>query len=186
MGDDEIVPQQELGQLRVAGLRRDHAARPQQPQQRGLHPGRAAARRAGGEPRIYSTGTILYEARTDAAVINNLDDALTHLKRQKAEGAISVKSYQQPRRSSASDCWRPAAQTGMMARAERLDVPAQRPGMIVDGARHRRAAHRRSTTTSSSSGRRPGWRLRPLNVAYGGLDGEHYWYARTSVWGTRC
>jgi hypothetical protein len=21
-----------------------------------------------------------------------------------------------------------------------------------------------------------------LNVAYGGLDGEHYWYARTEVW----
>ncbi|MGR6783190.1 hypothetical protein ACU6QH_00690, partial [Aeromonas veronii] len=33
-------------------------------------------------PRIYSTGTILYGARTPfTAVVNNLDDALTHLRR---------------------------------------------------------------------------------------------------------
>ena len=50
-------------------------------------------------PRVLSTGTILYGARTPFySIVNSLDDALTHLNRQKAEGAISVKSYQQPRR----------------------------------------------------------------------------------------
>lgn len=44
-------------------------------------------------PRIYSTGSVLYGAKAGVtAVIDSLDDAPTHLKRQKAEGAISVRS----------------------------------------------------------------------------------------------
>src|SRR5690606_29333080 len=51
-------------------------------------------------PRIFSTGTILYGAEGDfKAVINNLDDARSHLRRLKAIGAFSVKSYNQPRRN---------------------------------------------------------------------------------------
>ena len=52
-------------------------------------------------PRIFSTGTILYGAK---ALVQSghqliLDDALfAHLRRMKAAGAFSVKSYNQPRR----------------------------------------------------------------------------------------
>jgi len=50
-------------------------------------------------PRVYSTGTILYGADGDfKAVINSLDDARSNLRRLKAVGAFSVKSYNQPRR----------------------------------------------------------------------------------------
>ena len=50
-------------------------------------------------PRIFSTGTILYGAKAPfKADINSLDDALAHLRRMKAVGAFSVKSYNQPRR----------------------------------------------------------------------------------------
>jgi Tol biopolymer transport system component len=50
-------------------------------------------------PRIYSTGSILYGADGDfKVVINSLDDALSNLRRLKAVGAFSVKSYNQPRR----------------------------------------------------------------------------------------
>ena len=50
-------------------------------------------------PRLYSTGTILYGAETPfKAVINDYDDALAHLRRLKAVGAFSVKSYNQQRR----------------------------------------------------------------------------------------
>ena len=50
-------------------------------------------------PRIFSTGTILYGAAGDfKAEIDSLDDARAHLRRMKAVGAISVKSYNQPRR----------------------------------------------------------------------------------------
>ncbi|WP_372917739.1 amidohydrolase, partial [Salegentibacter sp.] len=45
-------------------------------------------------PRIYSTGVILYGADGDfKAVINNLEDARSALRRTKAFGATSVKSY---------------------------------------------------------------------------------------------
>ncbi|MBO7942604.1 hypothetical protein JTP77_042885, partial [Streptomyces sp. S9] len=50
-------------------------------------------------PRVFSTGTILYGADGDfKAVVNSLDDARGHLRRMKANGAFSVKSYNQPRR----------------------------------------------------------------------------------------
>jgi imidazolonepropionase-like amidohydrolase len=49
-------------------------------------------------PRLFSTGTILYGAETPfKAVIETYDDALSHLRRQKAMGAFSVKSYNQQR-----------------------------------------------------------------------------------------
>ena len=50
-------------------------------------------------PRIFSTGTILYGAKGDfKAEIDSKDDALSNLRRMKAAGAFSVKSYNQPRR----------------------------------------------------------------------------------------
>ena len=50
-------------------------------------------------PRIYSTGTILYGAKAAfTADIDTLEEALSHLRRMKAVGAFSVKSYNQPRR----------------------------------------------------------------------------------------
>ena len=50
-------------------------------------------------PRIFSTGTILYGAATPfTAQIEDLDDAMSTLRRMRAAGAWSVKSYNQPRR----------------------------------------------------------------------------------------
>lgn len=51
-------------------------------------------------PRIYSTGTILYgaEGLGYKAIINDYEDAYFHVERLKEAGAISVKSYNQPRR----------------------------------------------------------------------------------------
>ncbi|MCA9294936.1 MAG: PD40 domain-containing protein, partial [Phycisphaerales bacterium] len=49
-------------------------------------------------PRTFSTGTILYGAAGAAkAEIDSLDDARFHVKRMQDVGAISVKSYNQPR-----------------------------------------------------------------------------------------
>ena len=54
-------------------------------------------------PRVYSTGVILYGADGDfKATINSYEDALFALKRTKAFGAFSVKSYNQPRRDRKS------------------------------------------------------------------------------------
>ncbi len=53
-------------------------------------------------PRIFSTGTILYGARSNQANtrVGDEDEALFHIQRMKDVGAVSVKSYQLPRRDS--------------------------------------------------------------------------------------
>lgn len=137
-------------------------------------------------PRIYSTGTILYGARTPyTAVVDGLDDALAHLRRQKAEGAISVKSYQQPRRDQRQQILEAARQTGMMVVPEGGALFQNNMTMVVDG--HTTVEHAlpiaevwddvKQLWGQQATGYTP-----TLNVGYGGLDGEHYWYARTEVW----
>ncbi|MFO1339080.1 MAG: amidohydrolase family protein [Burkholderiaceae bacterium] len=186
MGDDEIVPQQSwvnyaslafgVTTLHDPSNRNSEVFTQAELQRAGLVVG----------PRIYSTGTILYGARTPfTAVINNLDDALTHLKRQKAEGAISVKSYQQPRREQRQQVLEAARQTGMMVVPEGGSMFQLNMSMIVDG--HTGIEHAlpiaevyddvKQFWPQTEVGYTP-----TLNVAYGGLDGEHYWYARTNVW----
>ena len=51
-------------------------------------------------PRIFSTGEIIYGAKAAGvfADIGEFDDALAHVRRLKAQGASSVKNYNQPRR----------------------------------------------------------------------------------------
>jgi imidazolonepropionase-like amidohydrolase len=51
-------------------------------------------------PRTFSTGEIVYGAKSPGryAVIDSLDDALAHVRRLKAQGAHSIKNYNQPRR----------------------------------------------------------------------------------------
>ena len=67
------------------------------------------------------------------AVVNSLDDALTHLKRQQADGAISVKSYQQPRREQRQQVLEAARQTGMMVVPEGGSMFQLNMSMVVDG-----------------------------------------------------
>jgi len=137
-------------------------------------------------PRIYSTGSILYGARTPFySNVSSLDDALTHLNRQKAEGAISVKSYQQPRRDQRQQVLEAARQTGMMVVPEGGSLFQLNMSMVVDG--HTTVEHSlpvadvwddvKQLWSQNAVGYTP-----TLNVGYGGLDGEHYWYARTDVW----
>ncbi len=137
-------------------------------------------------PRIFSTGTILYGAKADvSALINSYDDALTHLKRMKAAGAISVKSYNQPRREQRQQVLAAARETGMMVVPEGGSLFQANMSMVVDG--HTGIEHAlpvakvyedvKQLWPQTAVGYTP-----TLNVAYGGLDGEHYWYARTDVW----
>ena len=67
-------------------------------------------------PRIFSTGTILYGAKGAGyrAPIDSLDDARSHLRRMKAAGAFSVKSYNQPRRDQRQQVIQGARELGMM------------------------------------------------------------------------
>ncbi|MEE8471145.1 MAG: amidohydrolase, partial [Dehalococcoidia bacterium] len=50
-------------------------------------------------PRLFSTGNIVYGARsTSLADINSIDDAREHVRRLKTQGATGIKNYNQPRR----------------------------------------------------------------------------------------
>ena len=137
-------------------------------------------------PRIYSTGTILYGAKSRfAAGVDSVDDALTHLKRQRAYGAISVKSYNQPRRDQRQQVLEAARQTNMMVVPEGGSLFQTNMTMVIDG--HTGVEHAlpianvyddvKQLWSQTQVGYTP-----TFVVAYGGLDGEHYWYARTDVW----
>jgi len=137
-------------------------------------------------PRLYSTGTILYGAEAPfKAVINSYDDALSHLRRLKAVGAFSVKSYNQPRREQRQEIIEAARQLGMMVYPEGGSTFFWNMSMILDG--HTGIEHSipvsplyRDVTTllgKSHTGYTP-----TLIVSYGGLWGENYWYMASNVW----
>jgi imidazolonepropionase-like amidohydrolase/Tol biopolymer transport system component len=186
MGEGEIIPQQSwINYASLAfGLTTIH-----DPSNRNSEIfSQAELQRAGKVvgPRIYSTGSILYGAKASiTAVVNNLEDALTHLNRQKAEGAISVKSYQQPRREQRQQVIEAARQTGMMVVPEGGSLFQLNMSMIVDG--HTGIEHALpiakvyDDVTQLWQQTQVGY-TPTLNVAYGGLDGDHYWYARSDVW----
>jgi imidazolonepropionase-like amidohydrolase/Tol biopolymer transport system component len=140
-------------------------------------------------PRVYSTGTILYGAEGgQRALIENLDDALGHLRRQRALGAISVKSYMLPRRDQRQQIIEAAAQTGMMVVPEGGSMFHQDMNMIVDG--HTTIEHSIPLSMLYDDVHQL-WRQQPVSytptlvVAYGGYFGEQYWYQRYNVWEDR-
>lgn len=137
-------------------------------------------------PRIFSTGTILYGATTAfTAEINNLEDAVSHLRRLKAVGAISVKSYNQPRRDQRQQILEAGRQLDVMVVPEGGALFNHNMNMIVDG--HTGIEHSLSVEnvyddvvqlwSQSNVGYTP-----TLIVAYGGIMGENYWYQHTDVW----
>ena len=137
-------------------------------------------------PRVFSTGTILYGADGDfKAVVNSLDDARSHLRRMKAVGAFSVKSYNQPRRNQRQQIIKAARELEMMVVPEGGSFFFHNMSMILDG--HTGIEHTipiapiyQDVTRlwgASQTGSTP-----TLIVGYGGLWGEEYWYQKTNVW----
>ncbi|HEY5799732.1 MAG TPA: amidohydrolase family protein [Burkholderiaceae bacterium] len=186
MGDDGIIPQQSW--VAYAGLAFGVTTVHDPSNDTGTIFTHAEMQRAGlvVGPHIYSTGTILYGAKGNfAAPVNSLDDAMTHLNRLKAAGAISVKSYNQPRREQRQQILEAARQTGMMVVPEGGSLFQHNMTMVVDG--HTGVEHSlpvenayddvKQLWSQTKVGYTP-----TLIVSYGGLDGEHYWYARTDVW----
>jgi imidazolonepropionase-like amidohydrolase len=137
-------------------------------------------------PRIFSTGLILYGAKGDfKAIIDSLDDAKMHLRRLKAAGAFSVKSYNQPRRNQRQQVIAAARELEMLVVPEGGSLFPQNMTQVVDG--HTGVEHTipqgaiYDDVAQLWSGTKVGY-TPTLGVAYGGLDGEHYWYAKTNVW----
>ncbi|HYI10088.1 MAG TPA: amidohydrolase family protein [Thermoanaerobaculia bacterium] len=137
-------------------------------------------------PRIFSTGTILYGAKAPfKAEISSLDDALAHLRRMKAVGAFSVKSYNQPRRDQRQQVIEAARQVGMMVVPEGGSLFQHNMTEVVDG--HTGIEHSipvgriYDDVLQLWSKTRVGY-TPTLIVGYGGSFGENYWYETTDVW----
>lgn len=137
-------------------------------------------------PRMFSTGTILYGAGGDfKAEIDSIEDAREHLRRMKAVGAISVKSYNQPRREQRQQILQAARELDMMVVPEGGSLFMHNMTMVVDG--HTGVEHAiplahlyddvAQLWSSTSVGYTP-----TLVVAYGGWWGENYWYQTTDVY----
>ncbi|MDT0559476.1 amidohydrolase family protein [Ichthyenterobacterium sp. W332] len=137
-------------------------------------------------PRLYSTGFILYGADGDfKAVINNLEDARSSIRRTKAFGALSVKSYNQPRREQRQQVIKAAREEGIFVVPEGGSTFYHNITMIMDG--HTGVEHNIPVAPvykdvlelwgTSNTGYTP-----TLIVNYGGLNGEYYFYQNTKVW----
>ncbi len=138
-------------------------------------------------PRIFGTGTILYGANHPAyrAEINDLEEARFHVQRLKDAGAISVKSYNQPRRDQKQQVLAAAIELNMMVVPEGGAKFQHNMTMIIDG--HTGVEHAlpikdiyadvKQLWSQTKVGYTP-----TFGVAYGGLSGETYWYDRTNVW----
>ena len=137
-------------------------------------------------PRLFSTGTILYGAEGDfKAVINSLDDAKSALRRTKAYGAFSVKSYNQPRRNQRQQVMQAARELGILVVPEGGSFFMHNMSMVMDG--HTGVEHNIPVAplykdvvnfwASTKSHNTP-----TLVVNYAGMSGEYYWYQHTNVW----
>lgn len=137
-------------------------------------------------PRIFSTGTILYGADGDfKAVINNLEDAKSALRRTKAYGAFSVKSYNQPRRDQRQQIIEAARQLHMLVVPEGGSFFYHNMTQVIDG--HTSIEHNIPVAplyndviklwSATKTHNTP-----TLIVNYGSVNGEFYWYQKTNVW----
>lgn len=138
-------------------------------------------------PRIFSTGEIIYGAKAADvyARIDSYDDALAHVRRIKAQGGISVKNYNQPRREQRQMVARAAAAENMLVVAEGGSLFGMDMNLVADG--NSTIEHNVPVDVfyedvlqffgASNSNYTP-----TLVVTYGGLAGDPYWRQATNVW----
>ncbi|AMO73214.1 amidohydrolase family protein [Sphingorhabdus sp. M41] len=186
-GSDELVPQQNWSLLQNLALGTTTIHDPSS---------RASEIFVAGEmqragmilgPRIFSTGEIVYGAKAADvyAEINNLDDALAHVRRLKAQGGHSVKNYNQPRREQRQQVVEAARQENMLVVAEGGSLFGMDMALVADG--NSTLEHNIPLEifyddvvqmfSQSQTNYTP-----TLVVSYGGLAGDPYWRQATNVW----
>lgn len=137
-------------------------------------------------PRIYSTGTILYGATSGStAEIDNLEDARQHLRRQAAQGVISVKSYNQPRRDQRQQIIQAAKEEGIIVVMEGGALFHHNLNEIADGntgIEHSLPPRKLYDDVIQFWSQTEAGYTPTLVVSFGGAWGEMYWYQNTNVW----
>ncbi|MCK7592636.1 amidohydrolase family protein [Pseudomarimonas salicorniae] len=136
-------------------------------------------------PRVMSTGTILYGADFDfKAVVDSLDDARSHLRRMKALGAFSVKSYNQPRRNQHQQINQAARELEMLVVEEGGATFFHNIPMVLDGAtgiEHNLPIAPLYKDVVQLMAQTDVRNTPTLVVSYGGLSGERWFYSRDNV-----
>ncbi|WP_100260507.1 amidohydrolase family protein [Qipengyuania seohaensis] len=137
-------------------------------------------------PRIFSTGEIIYGAKAPSvyARVDSYEDALAHVRRIKAQGGISVKNYNQPRREQRQQVAAAARAENMLVVAEGGSLFGMDMNLIVDG--NSTLEHNipldvmyedvLQMFAQSDTNYTP-----TLTVTYGGLAGDPYWRQATDV-----
>jgi imidazolonepropionase-like amidohydrolase/Tol biopolymer transport system component len=186
-GSDELVPQQNWSSLQNLALGTTTIHNPSS---------RASEIFVAGEmqragmilgPRIFSTGEIVYGAKAASiyAEINNLDDALAHVRRLKAQGGSSVKNYNQPRREQRQQVVEAGRQENMLVVAEGGALFGMDMALVADG--NSTVEHNIPLEifyddvvqmfSQSQTNYTP-----TLVVSFGGMAGDSYWRQATNVW----
>jgi imidazolonepropionase-like amidohydrolase/Tol biopolymer transport system component len=138
-------------------------------------------------PRIFSTGEIIYGAKAPGvyARIDTYEDALAHVRRIKAQGGMSVKNYNQPRREQRQMVVRAAAAENMLVVAEGGSLFGMDMNIIADGnstLEHNVPADVFYEDVLQLFGQGNTNYTPTLVVTYGGLAGDPYWRQATNVW----
>lgn len=186
-GDDDIIPEQNWSAMAHLALGVTTVHDPSNSASE-VFPA-SELQRAGKliAPRIFSTGNIVYGAKSPGnfADINSYDDALAHVRRLKAQGAHSIKNYNQPRRDQRQ-------QVVAAAIAENLEVVAEGGSLftmdltiIADGntsLEHNIPQNILYEDVLSFFSQTKVAYTPTLVVTYSGLAGDPYWRMATDVW----
>jgi imidazolonepropionase-like amidohydrolase/Tol biopolymer transport system component len=186
-GSDELVPQRNWSMLQNLAL---GTTTIHDPSNRSSEIFAAAEMQRAGvilAPRIFSTGEIVYGAKSADvyAQIDSLDDALAHVRRLKAQGAHSVKNYNQPRRDQRQQVVEAARRENMQVVAEGGSLFGMDMNLVADG--NSTLEHNVPLETFYEDVLQffPATRTNytpTLVVSYGGLAGDPYWRQATDVY----
>ncbi|WP_324262544.1 amidohydrolase family protein [Altererythrobacter sp. H2] len=131
-------------------------------------------------PRIFSTGEIIYGAKSPGvyARIDSYEDALAHVRRIKAQGGISVKNYNQPRREQRQQVVAAARAENMLVVAEGGSLFGMDMNLVADGnstIEHNVPVDVMYEDVLQFFGQSKTNYTPTLVVTYGGLAGDPYW-----------
>ncbi|SFP67312.1 amidohydrolase family protein [Sphingomonas rubra] len=185
-GEDEVVPQANWSMIQNLAL---GTTTIHDPSNRSAEIFAAKEMQAAGlilAPRIFSTGEIVYGAKNADvyAQIDSLDDALQHVRRLKAQGARSVKNYNQPRREQRQQVVEAARRENMQVVAEGGSLFGQDMNLIADGnstLEHNIPLSRFYDDVLQFVPQTRTNYTPTLIVTFGGLAGDPYWRAHTDV-----
>jgi len=186
-GEDELIPEQNWNAMAnlAFGTTTVH-----DPSSRSAEIFPAAEMQRAGmrlQPRTFSTGEIIYGAKAADvyAEINSYDDALAAVRRLKAQGAHSVKNYNQPRREQRQMVVAAAQAENMEVVPEGGSLYTMDVTLVQDG--NSTVEHNVPLEhfygdfvqfwTQTKTNYTP-----TLVVTYGGPAGDPYWRAHTDVW----